>query len=298
TGGYSTRTSNVGAFNNLAVEVTLMIFMVMGATRFSLHHKLLTGNVKGFIKDPELRFFLLLITASSLIVSLDLTRAYGMGIPESLRVGFFHTISVGTTTGFTTLDLKFMPPLSKGILLSLMVVGGCMNSTAGGIKVWRFLAVLEAAKSEIEKTLMPPEAVKSLKIDGRVLKEEVALKITTFFFMYIAIGFTASLIMTSLEGDLLGSTSGVFSAMATVGPFYMSPLQLSPTSKVVLITCMWIGRLELIPVLILFMPRLWRMVHLKVRGLHEDLRESSLMLLYPRVSLNYRMVGRHLLRIR
>ncbi|RLF10219.1 MAG: hypothetical protein DRJ62_05435 [Thermoprotei archaeon] len=261
TGGFSTRTDNVGAFNNPMVEVALMVFMVLGAIRFSLHYRLFRGGFRNFVKDLELRIFLAVLIVASLVVSVDLAFVKGMALGEALRLGFFHTFSVGTTTGFTTQDIAVFPPLSQFVLLVLMLVGGCMNSTAGGVKMWRMAALMKLAKQEIEKALVPPEAVRSIKLSGSVLKNHEVVRVLTFFFIYLMFAFGAAILMTLFEHNIVGSLSGIFSAMATVGPFYMSTLTLTPASKVILIISMWAGRLELIPVLLLFTPRLWRGMH-------------------------------------
>lgn len=260
TGGFSTRTENVGAFNNVAVEAILMVFMILGAIRFSLHHRLFTGDVKGFVKDFELRAFILIIIISSLIVSFDLACRLGLDLYEALRVGFFHGISVCTTTGFTTKDLATFPypPLSRAVFIILMMIGGCSNSTAGGVKVWRMVILLKTAKHEVEDLLLPPDAFKRLKYGGRVLESSEIVRIASFFFMYVFFVLATTVVIAFFEGDFLGSISCVCSATATVGPSFISSLTLSPASKVILIISMWIGRLELIPVLLLFTPRLWK----------------------------------------
>jgi trk system potassium uptake protein TrkH len=259
TGGFSTRTSNVGAFDNVAVEVVLMVFMILGATRFSLHYRLFMGDARSFTRDLELRVFVLALTASSIIVSLDLTFRAGLDVGEALRVGFFHAISVGTTTGFTTKDLAspVFPPLSKAVLLLLMIIGGCSNSTAGGLKVWRATALARVAKYEVERVFWPPEAFKAIRLGDKVLREDEALRLASFFFAYISFALLMTTVMVLFEGDFLGCLSGVLSAMATVGPFYMSPLNLSPASKITLIISMWVGRLELVPALMLLSPKFW-----------------------------------------
>lgn len=260
TGGFSTRTENVGAFNNTTVEVVLIVFMILGATRFSLHHRLFTGDVKGFVRDFELRVFVLILTISSLIVSLDLIYRLGLDLGEAFRIGFFHGVSICTTTGFTTRDLNSFPypPLSMAVFIVLMIIGGCSNSTAGGIKIWRLAILLKLARYEVENFLLPPEAFRKLKLNGRVLEDGEVVRIASFFFMYIFFVLITTTLITFLEGDFLGGLSAVCSATATVGPSFMSPLALSPLSKVILIISMWVGRLELIPVLLLFTPKLWR----------------------------------------
>ncbi len=259
TGGFSTKSDNIGAFNNLAVEVLLIVFMILGATRFSLHYRLFRGDVKYFVRDLELKVLILVLMVSSIIVSLDLAFRSGLKIGDALRIGFFHVVSVGTTTGFTTKGLAsdVFSPLSKAIFLFLMIIGGCSNSTAGGIKVWRLVALTGLARHEVERAFLPAEAFKGLRLGKRVLREAEALRLASFFFTYMLFAFLATIVMVLFEGDFFGCLSGVLSAMATVGPFYMSTLSLSPASKIVLIISMWVGRLELFPALVLLSPKFW-----------------------------------------
>lgn len=272
TGGFSTKTSNIGAFNNVAIEIILMLFMVMGAIRFSLHHRLFTGGLRDFVKDFELRAFIVMLAVASLLVSLDLAINSGSSFIEAFRVGVFHTISVGTTTGFTTRDLTVFPPLSKVVLLMLMIVGGCLNSTAGGLKVWRFMVLFNISKYEVERLFLPPGAIRSLKVGGRILGEDEISRVATIFFIYILFAFIATAAMVSFEGNFLESLSAVLSSMATVGPFYGSPLSISPESKVILIISMWAGRLELIHAFILFTPKLWKREHRHLAELSSPLQ--------------------------
>ncbi|MEM4576557.1 MAG: TrkH family potassium uptake protein [Candidatus Nezhaarchaeales archaeon] len=271
TGGFSTKTSNVGAFNSAAVEIVLVLFMVMGAIRFSLHHRLFTGGLREFVKDFELRAFIAILAIASLVISLDLAISSGSSFIEAFRIGFFHAISVGTTTGFTTKDLTVFPPLSKVVFLTLMIVGGCLNSTAGGLKVWRFMALLSVSRYEVERLFLPPGAVRSLKVGGRILGEDEILRVATIFFIYVLFALIATAAMVSFEGNFLESLSAVLSAMATVGPFYGSPISLSLESKVVLIISMWAGRLELIHAFLLFTPKLWRREHRHLAELSNSL---------------------------
>jgi trk system potassium uptake protein TrkH len=202
--------------------------MIFGATRFSLHYKLLTGDVKSFVTDPELRTFIFVLVVSSAIVSLDLVLHSGLGIGEALRMGFFHAISIGTTAGFTIKDLAWFPPLSKLVLLVLMFIGGCSNSTAGGIKIWRLVTLSKLSKQEVDKIFLPTTVRKALRLGKVVLDEHEVLRSASFFFMYLSFAFIATTIMVFFEGDFLGCLSGVLSAMASVGPFYMSPSDLEP----------------------------------------------------------------------
>jgi len=153
-----------------------------------------------------------------------------------------------------------------------------MNSTAGGIKVWRLAALVKIAKYEVEKILVPPEAVRSLKLGGNVLRESDMTHVTSFFFIYMTFALIATAIMMFFEGDFIGCMSGVFSAMATVGPFYLSPLALSFESKIILIISMWAGRLELFPILLLFIPRLWKGGHRTIKSFITSLQKPEVKL--------------------
>ncbi|MEN3056204.1 MAG: potassium transporter TrkG, partial [Candidatus Methanosuratincola petrocarbonis] len=165
---------------------------------------------------------------------------------------FFNTIAIMTTTGFSSVDLNTWPLASKSILLLLMVIGGCSGSTAGGMKVWRFIVMYRAAKMEISKVSLPPIAVKPIKIGGKALEEGYAVRVGAFVFLYIFALFVQFIIMSAMVPDPLGAISLVASAQSNVGPAFYPITEVPLAGKALLIASMWFGRLELFPVLALF----------------------------------------------
>jgi len=256
TGGFSTRTASIEAFNNPAAEVVLVAFMIIGGTNFLVHSLLVRREFRRALSNTELRAMLVILAASSALISVDLLRTYDP--LTSVRLAVFQAASIMTTTGYTTIDINLLPSLSQAVLLVLMVVGGSLCSTAGAVKVARITVLAKASYREVLKAILPSSAVKPLKIGGKVLELDDALRVAGFFFAYMLMASIATLIVAAEGHSLAAALSAVLSAQGNVGPAYISLFSLGPTAKATLIALMWAGRLELMPVLVLFTTRAWR----------------------------------------
>jgi trk system potassium uptake protein TrkH len=257
TGGFSTRTASLAAFSNPAVEAILIAFMIVGAVNFVVHSLLLRLRLRKALGDPELQALLAILAGSTLLMAFDLA-AHGLPLGESIRLAAFQATSIMTTTGYTTIDVNALPPLSQALLLALMVVGGSLCSTAGGVKVARLIVLGKLAQREVAESLLPPTAVKPIKVKGEVLELSDAIRVAGFFFAYILIAALATLMLAAEGHSLAPSLSLALSALGNVGPAYASLFSLGPASKLTLVFCMWAGRLELMPVLTLLSHRAWR----------------------------------------
>jgi len=257
TGGFSTRTASIAAFANPAVEGALTVFMVIGGMNFLVHGLLVRRRFKRALSNPELQGMLAILAAASAIMGLDLA-LHGLSPSEAFRLASFQAASIMTTTGYTTIDVNLLPPLSKATLLILMVVGGSLCSTAGGVKVARLIALSKVAHREVVRALLPPSAVKPIKVGGRALELGDVLRVASFFFAYMLMAALATLVVAAEGHDLAASLSAVLSAQGNVGPAYISLFDLGPVGKATLIICMWAGRLELTPVLALVTLKTWR----------------------------------------
>ncbi|MEM4699591.1 MAG: TrkH family potassium uptake protein [Candidatus Nezhaarchaeales archaeon] len=256
TGGFSTRTNSIASFSNPAVEATLIAFMIVGAINFKIHGLLLRLRLREALRDPELRAMALILAAASLVISLDLAM-HGRPLDEALRLAAFQATSIMTTTGYTTTDVSCLPPLSQASLLLLMVIGGGVCSTAGGVKVIRFVVLGKVVGRELARTTLPPSAIRPIKVGGRALEVEDALKIASLLFAYFLMAGLATLLVAAEGHGLIAALSVVLSAQGNVGPAYASLFSLGPLSKLVLVVCMWAGRLELTPILLLLSPATW-----------------------------------------
>ena len=259
TGGFSTRTASIAAFNSLAIEIILIVFMVVGGISFLAHYTLFTKGLRSFLRHYEVKAILLIIGLSTAIVSYDLV-VHGVNLFNALRESMFQVVSIMTTTGYTTIDINTLPPLSKAVLTVLMFIGGGAGSTAGAIKVARIVVALKAVSYELNKLLLPRGSEKPIRIGFRVLPEEAALRITAFIIAYLIFYVAGVMILTFRGVNVFSAMSAVASAQGNVGPAFVSLFDLDDVSKLVLALEMWVGRLEVIPVLALLNFKAWRSV--------------------------------------
>ncbi len=257
TGGFSTRTASIQAFANPVIEAVLTLFMVIGGTNFLVHNLLLRREFRKAISNTEFRAMLFILASSSLLIALDLY-VHGLDPTSSLRLAAFQASSIMTTTGYTTTDVNLLPYLSKSVLLVLMAIGGSLCSTAGAVKVARIVVLAKIAYREVLRAVLPPSAIKPIKVGGRVLELNDALRVAGFFFAYMLLVAIATFIVAADGHSLTAALSAALSAQGNVGPAYISLFSLGPAAKATLIVCMWAGRLELMPVLTLLTLKMWR----------------------------------------
>lgn len=263
TGGFSPKNQNIGAYGNLYFEIVIMIFMFLGAVNFSLHYRMLKGDIKAYFRDREFLFYCGIIGMVVLFIIVNESiSTYHNGL-QSIRKCLFPIVSTATTTGFTTTDYNRWTSFSQYALLFLMFVGGCAGSTAGGIKMVRLFLLLRYGASRLVRTIHP-KAVISVKLADRGVPPEVMTNILSFFFLYILVFFVGSIILTVVGLDIKSAFGAVAASMATVGPGLGSvgPMQnyagVSIIGKWTLNACMLVGRLEIYTVLVLFVPGFWR----------------------------------------
>ena len=263
TGGFSTHASNVEHYNNPIIETIMIVFMLIGGTSFILHYRILTGKPKGIFKDSEFRFYLFIIIAGTALVTLSLIMNNVYSAVDSLRYGIFNTVSINTASGFSSKDFGLWPVPAKIVLVILMFVGGCVGSTAGGIKIIRVLILLKAGKREIKK-IVRPRAVMPIMLGGKPLSEGVVRNVASFFFLYLLTFVVATVLLSFTGLNAVTSSTAVATTMGTVGPGMggVGPAHtfafISPLGKILLSICMWIGRLEIFACLILFLPSTYK----------------------------------------
>ncbi len=262
TGGFSNRNISVGAYNNIAAEIIITVFMLICGANFALHYQLLKGNIRGFFKDGEFKLYIFIVTMSIILITFNLNGNIYNSVKESLRHASFQVASIITTTGYATVDFNTWPSLSKLILLLLMFVGGCAGSTAGGMKNIRILLLFKAAKRDLLK-IIHPKAVYTVTLQGKAVNEQTLSEVLGFFFMYVII-FCFSILIVSFEGkDIVTTISSVATTLGNVGPGLeiVGPMgnfsSFTVFSKLIFSFCMIVGRLEIYPMILLLMPRFW-----------------------------------------
>jgi len=262
TGGFSTRAASVGAYNSAFIHIVITVFMVLAGMNFNLYYKLLSGKIRDFFRDTEMRVYISIFIIVTLLIAINLLDYYGT-FGKSLQYAGFQTASILTTTGFATADFSLWPAFSRNALFFVMFIGGCSGSTGGGIKVVRIVALIKLAVNEM-KQMVYPRGVFPLRMNGSIMKKEIVYPIAGFFFLYVALLLAVSLSVASGGYDILTSFTTALATLGNIGPgfgkigpalnysFYPDYI------KWVLSTAMMLGRLEIYTVLILLTPKLWR----------------------------------------
>ncbi|MBM4152293.1 MAG: TrkH family potassium uptake protein [Kiritimatiellaceae bacterium] len=262
TGGFSTRTASIGAYNSAMIDWIVIVFMFAAGVNFSLHFYTLTGQPIRVLKDSEFRNYLLFWLCCGILLTVNILPLYP-NFESALRAAFFSGTSVLTTTGFVTADFDRWPQSSRMLLVLMMFVGGCAGSTAGGIKVVRISIMCKKVLREIRQ-FMRPQAVYQLKLGRKPIEPEVISHISAFCTIFVIIVVLASYLMTFFTPDLETATTSVIATLANVGPglSFVGPMQnfaaIPAPGQLLLTLCMLLGRLELYTVLILFLPGFWK----------------------------------------
>ncbi len=260
TGGFGIRNSSMADFSPY-IQWVVAVFMMLFGINFNLYFLVLVGRGRQALKSEELRTYLGVIAAATLLIVLN-TRAAGVRLGDTVRHAFFQVSSIITTTGFATCDFDLWPSLSKCVLVLLMLIGACAGSTGGGIKVSRVLILIKRAGEELHKFIFP-NSVTKIRLEKKILDREVIHTTSAFLIVYVFI-FAVSTLLVSAEGhDLETCFTAVAATFNNIGPGLsgVGPTRnfgfFSDFTKYVLIFDMLAGRLELFPMLILFSPRTW-----------------------------------------
>ena len=263
TGGFSTRTASIAAFDSVYIESVIVAFMFLCGINFALHFKALRGDPLQYFRDSECRFytalwaFALLLVAGSLAVQTDYTPA------QALRHAAFWVTSLMTTTGFGTVDYDTWPATAKLILLFLFVAGGCAGSTAGGLKQIRIL-LLWKKMGRVIQSFLRPQAIYTVKLSGQMVPQDIVFNVAIFFFIYVGALTVGSIALSFFTADMTTAVSAAFSAVGNIGPGFsaVGPATtfagLPDPAKTILALLMLIGRLEFYTVLVVLMPTFWR----------------------------------------
>lgn len=271
TGGFSTHDASIGYFaqagfdHAVAIEYTILAFMFLGGTSFLVFWNLLRRKWRSISGNVELRVWvLLLLFASGLAVLADRSNIGAIGWHAHIRNSLFHVVSIATSTGFTIHDLSttWFSPGTRQVLLTLMLIGGCVGSTAGGLKVFR-MSVLGSVMRHRLRTILSsrlevmPRQLGRHRLDRTEIDQTVSVVVAWGLFLWVG------WILATLVGRLDGwaSLSGIVSALGNTGPHYIQPTVnagLSSVVKLLYALAMIAGRLEIIPLIILFSRRTWR----------------------------------------
>jgi len=250
TGGFSTKNAGIGFFGFSAATVTILI-SVLGGMSFESHYSLLTGKFRKFIKNPEIKFFFLIAITATILIFINTYFSKGNSYFES----FFYVISALTSTGaIFGLDLSTLPALTIFIIIILMAFGASYGSTTGALKLWRILILYQVVKREIHRAFLPQKAVTPIILGGRIVPEDKALKALSYISLYIVFIIAGSIIFMYAGFGLIDSIFTIVSAIGNNGLLTISQeaiLLMNPLLKILLSLYMIIGRMEIIPFLVL-----------------------------------------------
>jgi len=264
TGGFAPTDLSIEDYHNGGAEVVIMVFMFLGGINFSLYYWLVFyGQIKKVFSNAEFRLYALIALAAVVVVNYDLMANAGMSFAEAARAGIFNTLSISTTTGYSTVDFNAWPSLSKAVLLMLMVVGGSAGSTAGGMKVIRLLILVKHAHKDLLKFFNPARVLK-IKLNGEVLSDKTERRALELILLYMVTLVAGILAMSILGVEIKAAISSVASCMASVGPGfgqvgpYGNYADIPAAGKSILSFLMLAGRVEIYTLLVLFMPSFWK----------------------------------------
>ena len=261
TGGFSTYGASIGAFNSLAIEIIITVFMVLYGVNFALYYHALIGDWKTITKSEELRWYLGIYLFSVVFITIFISPMYG-SVAKGLRYSTFEVASLVSTTGFGLVDFNTWPQAAKALVLILMFLGSCAGSTAGGMKTIRVALLCKIGVREVRRTFQPRK-VQVIRFEGKGVEEAQLSQIAMFFFVYLAL-ILLGMLLISLENrfDMQANFSAALTCVSNVGPGFGAIASdfagYGPFAKIVLSLLMLAGRLEMFPILVLFHPAIWR----------------------------------------
>ncbi len=262
TGGFSTQNDSIAGYSPY-VQYVVILFMILGATSFSLHYFALKGQFSKILNNEEFRFFLQMIGVFTLIFTASLLVINQTGFEFTFRKSLFQVVSIITTPGFTTTDYMDWQGFLWFFLFLLMFTGGCIGSTAGGLKMIRVLVLFKNTRLEFRR-LLHPMAVIPVRINGKTIPQEIIHNFLAFFLLYMMLFMAGAAIMkifgldfTSAIGASAATLGNIGPAIANVGPVE-SYANIPDPAKWILSFYMILGRLEMFTVLLLLSPSFYK----------------------------------------
>ena len=264
TGGFSNYNESIGYFNSLPIEISSMIFIILGSLPFIAYIKFLNGNKKIFLSDVQITSFIKIIIFSVILLSFYMVFNSSDFSLVNLRPIFFNVISILTGTGYVTGEFDVWGNFPLIFFLSLMFIGGCAGSTTCGIKIFRIQILYAFVLNQLKKIIYP-KGIFLIKYDKNTVDEKFMASIISFIFLYLVIFFLLTAFLTLSGLDFVTSISGAATSISNVGPGLGSTIgpsgnfaNLPEVSKWILSFGMILGRLELFAILVLFLPSFWK----------------------------------------
>jgi trk system potassium uptake protein TrkH len=262
TGGFSNYNESIGFFNSVSIEISAMIFIILGSLPFIAYIKFISGDKKIIFNDVQIKTFFKIIIASIIMLSIYLFVSGAADL--NLRSIFFNVISILTGTGYVNAEFDTWGSFTLILFLGLMFIGGCAGSTTCGIKIFRIQILYLFVANQLKKIIYP-KGVFILKYDQNPIDNKFISSIISFIYMYLVIFFILTALLSLTGLDFVTSISGAATSISNVGPGLGSVIgpngdfsTLPDISKWILTLGMILGRLELFAILVLFLPSFWR----------------------------------------
>ena len=262
TGGFSNYNESIGFFNSVSIEISAMIFIILGSLPFIAYIKFISGNKKILFDDAQIRSFFKIIIFSVAILTVYL--AISNSAELNFRSVFFNIISILTGTGYVNAEFDTWGSFTLILFLGLMFIGGCAGSTTCGVKIFRIQILYLFISNQLKKMIYP-KGVFVLKYDQNPIDNKFISSVISFIYMYLVIFFVLTALLSLTGLDFVTSISGAATSISNVGPGLGSIIgpngdfsSLPNVSKWILTLGMILGRLELFAILVLFLPSFWR----------------------------------------
>lgn len=267
TGGFSVKNTSIAHYDSVYIEMVIATFMFLFGINFNVYYLLLLGNFRKVLKSEEVRAYVIIMISATLVIALNILSSC-INFGQAIRYSFFQVASIGSSTGYVSADFDKWPALSKSIIVILMMVGACGGSTGGGIKVSRLVILIKSVVADV-KRLIHPRSVVTVKFEGELLNKDTERNVHTFFILWVLIVAVVTVLLCVDVNDFLTNFTATLSCIGNIGPGLSNAgLQMvGPTfnfsgyawySKILLSIVMLFGRLEIFPMLILFVPRTWK----------------------------------------
>ena len=264
TGGFSTRTASIGAFESPLIEYIVIGFMLLGGISFVQHYRLwVERRPRSFFSDVEVRYYLLLVAAATAVIFITLVIDSGYSPSLAFRRAWFQVSAILTGTGLVTDNFEVWHPLPQLLLLALMFIGGCTGSTTGGLKTSRILLLGRVVDREF-KRMVERHGVFAVRLGNQVIRESTIQSLLNLIYLAFVVNFVSCVLLAAMGVDVFTSIAAVAASMFNVGPGLggVGPAEnyghLPLMAKWVLAGCMIAGRLEFYTVLVIFTPAFWR----------------------------------------
>ncbi|MBQ5762277.1 MAG: TrkH family potassium uptake protein [Clostridia bacterium] len=261
TGGFGIKADSIAGYSPY-LQWVITIFMLIFGINFNLFYLLIIRRFKSVLKSTELWCYIAIVVVSTAAISINIYSSYS-GIAETVRTAAFQVSSIITTTGYATTDFNLWPGFSKMILVTLMFIGGCAGSTAGGFKLSRVIILFKSTFRDLRQT-MRPRSVSSVKLEGKTLDKQTIEGVRGYLAIYTIIFFILAALLSIENLDFETTMTSVVATFNNVGPGLggvgpaSSFASFSDPAKILLSIAMLLGRLEIYPLLLAFSPALWR----------------------------------------